>query len=275
MVYSFKHKHVSQLFDHGGDGVIDGGNDCGPAAMARYLRESGYPWDSDDVSLVERLRLKMTGAPDGPHNGYVSVSQLTGYLEACGLPYRVSTDPHAVLSPWTLCLIRGVRLQPAQYPPSWFGGVDAVDHFILQMADGWTNDPLANGMHPGSMNDAGDCWYTQESLLSAAQGGLFYQLPTPLTLAWTQQGDSRTATVQPPRTLAGYVAVHDQDLRPTPAVFPPKGQAVGPRVAAGTELAIGPAQAPWGTTTTQWRRVQAKDGHVGWMLATNVQARYS
>jgi hypothetical protein len=58
MTYTFPHyHHVTQLWYRYGS--VNGGNDCAEGTMARYLRETGFPWVGDDVSLVSHLRLYM------------------------------------------------------------------------------------------------------------------------------------------------------------------------------------------------------------------------
>lgn len=264
MPYAFKHPHVSQLSDwHDGAGLT-GHNDCAPASLTRYLRESGFPWPGDDASLIAHVRQRLTGqSAEFEGQPYVSVAQLTAYLESAGIPYRVDTMPTTTLTPWTLALLRGVRLAPAQYPPSWFGDVDAPDHYVLQLPDDLTNDPLAY------FNGQKDYVYTSASLLAAMEGSVCYHLADPLTLAW--DAPALTAHRMPPaapipaQKLIGYVLTHDQMLRALPQVLP----AAGPLCKAGTHVTLA------GGFTTHWAKVQDSAGHAGWLLQANAIPVYA
>jgi len=193
-------RHISQLFTHRGDpaGVAEGARDCAEASVARYLREARYPWPAadpaaDDAALVRDLRARMTNRPDQAGQPGTTLTQVAAYLDATGIPFRPSRDPSDAARPWTLSLVRGGRLRPPQYDPSWVGGATALSHYILSLGDGWYNDPLAFA------NGQRDCQYAPEAVRAAAQDSYLFVLVDPTRLHWC---DGHAETLPAPPSLA-------------------------------------------------------------------------
>lgn len=190
-----KWHHCSQLYHLPDDPPgAWGNNNCAESALARYLRESGIPYQGDDPSLIGALRLDITGKVDSFSNPFTWLYQLTDWLNATGLPcpwVDGSTNPAGCLKPWALLLVHALELQPRQYPDAWLAGIpDEPDHFILRLPDGTYNDPLTA--------DFEDCTYSDAVITRALAGGGAYLLPDPARVSWGMGSDGKLyATVAP------------------------------------------------------------------------------
>lgn len=205
-----KSHNFTQLENWGDGGGLNGHNNCFEGALARALAEMGYPFTGSDHDFIAQIRLRATGLAETSNEGYTSYAQAEAYLRTLNILTGVYYgSPSMAARPWTISCIRGQELLPAQYPPTWFPG-DAPDHFILQMPDGWINDPLA--YYNGTLGADGvfhgkDCKYTD--LSRAITDGNSYTLRDPGTFTWTEGEPGR------------YVAVPNP-VAPVAPVAPPK-----------------------------------------------------
>jgi hypothetical protein len=176
LVWTPQHNHVSQLHP-GPGGTLSGWNDCWEACLARYLRERNPAvCAGDDWALIDAISRVARGLPDTPSNPDTTLADAARSLVA----YEVAATwtagyQDALQAPWSICLVDGRLLKPAQYPADWFGRSGCGgNHFILwlpfwQGSANWFDDPLcyANGQR--------DCQYDLESVAAAFQGA--YLLP--------------------------------------------------------------------------------------------------
>lgn len=173
MSWTPRYKHVSQIHSPSGSGY----DDCWPASLTRYLYENKtFSVAKDPVQALAEVALVTRGTPDAPDNAPVDFSQAEHSMAHYGLKFVWTTSfAQASAAAWSIVYVNGIRLSPAQYPSSWFGGEDIFDHFILWLpkwggSANWFNDPLAYN------NGQQDCVYTSESVAYAFGGA--YMLPT-------------------------------------------------------------------------------------------------
>lgn len=244
MSWSPRHGHVSQIHPDG-----SGWDDCWEAALARYGFEAGrFPAGTTDEQAINAVALAARGQPDTPANPDTTLPEAAASLAHYGLPVEWSADYRMALNaPWAICLVDGTKLEPAQYPSSWFGDPGQANHFILWLpnwggAANWFNDPLAYD------NGQQDCPYDLGSVASAFYGA--YLLPT------TNNGET------PPQH---WTALRQFGLLPRP-------------VHGSTALAVvplgGTGMLEQGTYTDSvgetWQRLQWRDRH-GWAPRAYVQ----
>lgn len=183
MNWSPRWKHITQLHPP----ALSGWADCWEASLARYLRERDPAVIVlDDWNLINQISLVARGVSDNPGNADTTLGEAEVSLAHYGVAGLWTTDFHAVLNaPWSICLVDGTQLAPAQYPASWFPESGQANHFILWMPNylgsaTWFNDPLAYD------NNQQDCSYDLKSVAAAFYGA--YLLPT------TGHGETPPAT---------------------------------------------------------------------------------
>ena len=140
------HDFVTQL-----DASGSGRNDCWEAAYAYYLLSANKAGgNTDPWGLIDEISRVARGAPDGPDNGDTTLSGAERSLARWGIPVNWTASYQAALNaPWSILLVDGTALRPAQYPASWFGNTAGDgNHFVTWMpiwrgATNWFNDPLA------------------------------------------------------------------------------------------------------------------------------------
>jgi len=224
MVWQPRWRHVSQLYRHAGDpvGALEGASDCYEASLARYLREQAYPFAGDDAALVGAMRLLATGQPDRAGQGWTSLEQGGRTLDALGVTWRWTGNiAEARAASWAIYWVRAARLRTVapntvdgrrvytDYPLSWLGGSDGLDHFILRLPSGAFNDPLSY------WNDGIDTTYTDTSV-AAAFGGAYVLAASPWTARPARDGGAMHTTHDP-----GALVVHSSDglrLRQAPTL---------------------------------------------------------
>jgi len=240
--------HVTQIHPVGGSGQAD----CFQASLARYLYEAGaVPSTRDPWDLINEICIVSRGVPDGPHNPDTTLSEADNTLVHYGLPDNwTASYQDALNAPWSICLVNGALLQPAQYPASWFGSANWPDHFILWLpalngAANWFNDPLAYD------NGQQDCQYDPSSVATAFGGA--YLLPT------TGHGETAPTTAQVLQACA--LKVQPSHASIAIAAIPAAGQVLD----FGTRVPVGPET---------WARIQWGD-KTGFVLANNVSATSS
>lgn len=139
-----KGAYPSQLHNDG-----SGWDDCFPDALQGYLRNAGKLSLSDDtLTQLATVAAVVRGTPDSPNNGPVDLPTADGALQHYGLPAKYTTSYQEMInSPWAICLVDGTKLQPANYPSSWFGDPGQANHFVLSLPAwkgnyNWFLDPL-------------------------------------------------------------------------------------------------------------------------------------
>lgn len=172
-----RYRHVTQLHP-GPGGTLSGWNDCWEACLARYLRERDpAAYQGDDWALIDAISRVARGRPDSPDNPDTTLPDAERSMAAFDVAFTWTAGyQDALQAPWSICLVDGSLLWPAQYPADWFGrAAPGGNHFILwlpywQDSAAWFNDPLcfANGQH--------DCQYDLGSVAQAFQGA--YLLPS-------------------------------------------------------------------------------------------------
>lgn len=172
MGWSPRYKHVSQIHSDG-----SGWNDCFEASLLRYLYENGhYAPTYNQLIALNEVAIAARGIPDGPGNPDTDFSEADQAFEHYGIPYVwTASFAQAQAAPWSLVYVNAIKLSPNQYPPSWLGGQNTLDHFVLWLPNwkgsaNWFNDPLAYA------NGEKDCQYTPASVADAFGGA--YILPT-------------------------------------------------------------------------------------------------
>jgi hypothetical protein len=231
-MWTAKSSFVSQLHVDG-----SGWNDCFPASLDRYLREVGLlSLSSSSAAELLGVALATRGLPDARGNADVTLGQADVALGHYALPVEWTIDwARTWASSFAICLVNGMRLMPAQYPASWFGGADWPDHFILRLPNGLYNDPLNPNLR--------DCAYDESSVREFFGGAYLLPLALPTSAAnlFTVIAD---CSLKP---FANHVCGELARFR------------VGTRVAA-----VGPE-------TPHWRLV--KTPHlVGWLLKSDLLA---
>src|SRR5579885_2118780 len=206
-------RHISQLYRHPGDpaGTVEGANDCFEVCLARYLRETGYPFAGDDAALVGAMRLLATGQPDHAGQGYTTLEQGGRTLDALRVGWRWTADLAAArAAPWAILWVRPARLRTAapnvvegrrvytDYPLWWLGGRDEADHFILQLPNGAFNDPLSY------WNGGRDTSYTATSVAAAFAGAYVLDGAPP----WAGSAAQSTAAREPALVVSCAEGLH-------------------------------------------------------------------
>lgn len=172
MAFNPKSVHISQLQFNPNTGGLDGRDDCGPAALVRYLREMGIlPISGSIEDQIHMIRTLITGLPDQPGQPGTSDTDLERVLAHFGLQANWTTSFVELLAAQISILLISHGPIPAQYPQSWLGG---QNHWILWLPNwkgsaDWYNDPLAYA------NGQMDCEYTQASVQEALIGGIVLQ----------------------------------------------------------------------------------------------------
>jgi hypothetical protein len=241
-------EHCSQL-THVGGITGTGLDDCGISAAQRRLREGGELDPAGDiVTQLGQLAYEVRDHADNYSNGTLSVAQVAQLLANHGVgSHYTESFGEAHGAAWSLLLVDGTRLAPAQYPAGWFGNLGGqANHFILWLpaylgSDTWVNDPLAY------WNGQEDCQYSLESLEAA-----FYAA---LILPSTGHGEDQADVPQPPRQAPKPVrrmVSHPCGLLPKPlhgtpaiATLPAHGQLLDSGVRRG-DLAYVQYRAQWG-----------------------------
>lgn len=260
--------HISQLYRHPGDpaGTIEGASDCFEACLARYLRETGYPFAGDDAALVAAMRLLASGQPDHAGQGYTTLEQGGHALDALGVAWRWTADLAAArAAPWAILWVRPARLRTAapnvvdgrrvytDYPLWWLGGRDDADHFIVQLPNGAFNDPLSY------WNGGRDTTYTATSVAAAFAGAYMLGATPP----WASGAAGRTvggAMAQEPALMVS--CAEGLHVREAPALNAP----------VLATLANGEALRDAYVDACLWTFVQARGLH-GWVRREYVRSR--
>ena len=247
MVWTPRHGHVSQLRP-GPGGTLSGWNDCWEACLARYLRErDSTVCAGDDWALIDDISRVARGRPDRPDNAETTLADAARSLAVYGVDATWTAGyQDALQSPWSICLVDGRLLRPAQYPPDWFGcSGPGGNHFVLwlpfwQGSADWFDDPLcyANGQR--------DCQYGLESVAAAFQGA--YLLPG------TGSGEVVAPT---PMRVAASCALKVQPNHTCVALI---------------QLATGTRVEAFQGGTAGWRRVRTMTGIGGWVPRDRLQA---
>lgn len=173
---------VSQLDHVWGSG--NGNNDCFESSLLRYLRESGKLDAHGDVpAQLDQVSVACRGEHDNPGQGFTTFDQIRAGMDAYGLALNwTTTFDDARQALWSINWVNGIRLSPANYPPSWFSYEDFADHFVTWCPDGTVNDPL----NPNRVN----CRYDIGSMAEAFAGA--YILPS------THHGEDGVTPPAPP-----------------------------------------------------------------------------
>lgn len=258
-------KHVSQIHKDG-----SGWNDCGEASLARALleydpltplRKKDTQWDliraihdpkapQGPLDLINELSIIARGHADQPTNGFTDGAGIQRILVAYGLDkgsgYYDQQDgssrayKQAYQRPLSLCWVDGVRLAPASFPASFFGGDWGYDHLILWLPyagqDNLFNDPLT--VTPDQQTDV----QYDLAAVNAAMGGVWL-LPTPENLA------------QPT-----YVTTKHVGLKPNPN-----------HIGKATEqIAAGQPVTKMGVTSGDFIKITSPTGNIGWVASDAV-----